>query len=227
MCGRYSLSAKTKDLENEYLDLAGKIPLLRSRYNIAPSQEALVILQEEKKSPRFDLLRWGLVPSWAKEASIGARMINARAETLLEKPSYRGLIRRRRCLVVADGFYEWKAEGGKKQPYYARLRSGESFTFAGLWDAWLAPNGSEVRTFTIITTAPNELMRSIHDRMPVILPAGERGEWLFPGNSDTSILKQHLKPYPPQYMEAFPVSTLVNSPGNDVADCVKPAKPNG
>ncbi len=176
MCGRFTITKDLKLVEG-FFDALMDSDVCNS-INASPTQSLPVILDVEPK--RIQLVRWGLVPSWAKDAAIGSRMINARAETITEKPSFRGLIRRRRCLVVADGFYEWKTEAGGKQPHRILLKSGEPFGMAGLWDEWRNPEGRLLRTFTIITTEANAFMKPIHHRMPVILPHGEEGRWLDP-----------------------------------------------
>jgi putative SOS response-associated peptidase YedK len=193
------------------------------RYNIAPTQPVAVIPNDGKRA--IDFFTWGLIPSWAKDPSIGSRLINARSETLAEKPSFRSAYRRRRCLILADGFYEWQAREGTKTkvPYYIRLESGDPFGFAGLWEQWFAPDGSEVKSCTIVTTEPNELVGKIHNRMPVILPAAAHQEWLDPGEKDPDSLQGLLKPYPALEMMAYPVATLVNSPANDWPDLIQPA----
>jgi putative SOS response-associated peptidase YedK len=174
---------------------------------------------------KLDFYVWGLIPSWAKDPAIGSRMINARGETLAEKPSFRSAFRRRRCLIPADGFYEWQQVPGHKTktPMYIRLKSGEPFAFAGLWESWNAPDGSNILSCTIITTSPNALMQPIHNRMPVILPASAYAQWLEPGEQNPADLQPLLQAYPPEEMTAYPVSTLVNRPENDVAACIQPA----
>ena len=165
------------------------------------------------------MMQWGLVPSWARDPSIGNRMINARAETLAEKPSFKRLIGKRRCLVLADGFYEWRKEGKGKVPMRFVLRGGELFSFAGLWDSWEKPDGVELQSFTIITTQANDLLKPIHERMPVIL--GKEGEerWL---DQDPKEVHELLVPYPVEMMEFYDVSKLVNSPINDLPQCIEP-----
>jgi len=163
-----------------------------------------------------------LIPSWAKDPVIGSRMINARAESLAEKPSFRSAFRRRRCLVLADGFYEWRKDGARKTPMYIKLASGRPFAFAGLWENWFSPDGSNILSCTIITTQPNTLMEPIHNRMPVILPPEAYPVWLSPSEQDPARLSALLSPYPPAQMTAFPVSTLVNSPANDSPGCIIP-----
>ena len=221
MCGRFTLTVNPEEIQEIFLDLQGA-ENIRPRYNIAPSQPVAVIANNAPN--RLDYFVWGLIPSWAKDPSMGSRMINARSETLAEKPSFRTAFRRRRCLIPADGFYEWKQEAGQKRktPMYIRLASGKPFAFAGLWDNWQSPDGSNILSCTIITTQPNELMQSIHNRMPVILPPSAYAQWLQPGEADTAALLPLLAPYPAGEMLAYPVSTLVNSPANELADCIKP-----
>jgi putative SOS response-associated peptidase YedK len=196
---------------------------LEPRYNIAPTQSIAVVRQFEDGLRSCDLLRWGLIPSWAKDPAIGNRTINARAETVAEKPAFRAAFRRRRCLVLADGFFEWRKEG-KKQPYYIRMRDEGPFAFAGLWERW-APGAedSALETCNLITTDANELMRDMHDRMPVILPREDYGTWLDPAIQDTQQLLALLQPYKSEAMIANPVSTRVNNPKHDDAECIAPA----
>jgi putative SOS response-associated peptidase YedK len=170
-------------------------------------------------------LRWGLVPSWAKDPSIGNRLINARAETVAEKPAFRTALRRRRCLVVADGFYEWQRSGRAKDPYFIRMRDDRPFAFAGLWESWEGPDHSVLETCTILTTEPNELVRPIHDRMPVILPPEVYACWLDTSIQDPGRLSQLLVAYASEPMEAYCVGSLVNSPAHDVPLCIERAKP--
>jgi putative SOS response-associated peptidase YedK len=186
----------------------------------------VIIRTEDRNEVKH--MRWGLVPSWAQDPSIGQRMINARADTLLEKASFKQLVARRRCLVPADGFYEWRREGKRKVPMWVRLKSHEPFAFAGLWDSWLdRDSGSELYTFTIITTQANALVRRIHDRMPVIYDAGMGRQWLErPLDASAKILLAVLQPLPSELMEAHEVSTLVNSPENDTAACIQPVSPS-
>src|SRR5579859_2503053 len=209
MCGRYTLTIDIKTIAETF----GVAPALEAapRYNIAPTQEVVSILSNG--SAHLDWLQWGLIPSWAKDESIGSKMINARAETLAEKPSFKRLLRGRRCLIVADGFYEWKAEGkGPKQPMYFSLQQHQPFAFAGLWDSWKNPDGVVLRTCTIITTEANELVTPVHNRMPVILPLQACDAWLDPTLSDEHALLPLLKPYNAQDMLVRPVSRLVNDP---------------
>src|SRR5688500_11967104 len=210
MCGRYTL-VKLNELLLRFPNILPPTGIA-PRYNIAPTQPVLVI--PNNHPDRFELFHWGLIPSWAKDTAIGNRMINARAETLAEKPSFRTALKRRRCLLPADGFYEWRKEpdGKTKTPIYIRLKSGEPFMFAGLWDEWHSPDGSVLPSCAVITTRPNELMASIHDRMPVILSKDELRQWLDPAEQEPERLTALLKPFPAERMEAFPVSRTVNNP---------------
>ncbi len=220
MCGRFFIALKYDDLKDAFPDFTPP-SVWEPRYNIAPTQPVPVVVNDGRNSIGF--LQWGLVPPWAKDASIGSRMINARAETLADKPSFRAAYRRRRCLVLAGGFYEWRAEAGQrtKTPMAIRLRSGAAFAFAGLWELW-RPEDTPLLTCTIITTAPNALVAPIHDRMPVILARDAYAAWLDPAERDPRDLAHLLRPYPAEEMIAYPVSTLVNSPQNDVPSCIAP-----
>jgi len=220
MCGRYSLTTKA-DLLAHRFRISSVPPDLRPRFNIAPGQDVPVITNGTER--KLELFRWGLVPSWAKDPRIGYRLINARAETLANRSSFCDSFRKRRCLVLADGFFEWKNESGVKTPIYIRLRSGEPFAFAGLWDCWQPPNSAEIRTCTIITTEPNELVASIHDRMPLILLPVNHDAWLDPNRSEPRELRRLFQPFPHEWMEAYPVSRLVNHPENDCPECIRPA----
>jgi putative SOS response-associated peptidase YedK len=221
MCGRYTLTVNPEQLQQAFPDYQAP-DQVQARYNIAPTQPVLVIPNDGRN--KMDFFVWGLVPSWAKDPSIGNRMINARAETLLEKPAFRTAFRRRRCLIPADGFYEWKQTPGSKTktPMHIRMKSGTPFAFGGLWEYWSGPDGSEILSCTIITTAPNTLMEGIHNRMPLILPEDAYDTWLATGEQKPEALLPLLRPYKPEEMHAYPVSTLVNSPANDVPDCVLP-----
>jgi len=223
MCGRFTLTVDPGQLQEAFpwASIPEGIPL---RYNIAPSQPAAVISNDGLN--RVDFYNWGLIPFWAKDPKIGNRMINARAETLAEKPSFRGSFKYKRCLVLTDGFYEWRKEPGTKTktPIYLRMKNQEPFAFAGLWDIWNSSDGSEIRTFTIITTEPNQLVEKIHNRMPVILPHNAYSEWLQEGENDPSLLNSFLHPYPAEEMEAYPVSRYVNSPQNDSPECIIPTE---
>jgi len=221
MCGRYTLSAKGDEVALLF-DLQD-IPQLPFRYNIAPTQETAVVRVERPGAPRkLDLLRWGLIPYWAKEGSIGNRMINARSESVAEKPAYRWSFRKKRCLIPTSGFYEWKKEGKAKQPYMIRRQDAKPFAFAGLWDRWQDPERGPVDTFTILTTGANELIRPLHDRMPVILDPRDFDLWLDPAMEDRERLEPLLVPFDSGQMETYPVSRAVNSPANDLAACIEP-----
>jgi putative SOS response-associated peptidase YedK len=221
MCGRYTLSSGGEELALMF-DLA-KVPPLPPRYNLAPTQEAAVVRVERPGEPRqLGFLRWGLIPYWAKEASIGNRMINARSESVAEKPAYRWSFRKQRCLIPTDGFYEWKKEGKAKQPFFIHRKDGKPFAFAGLWARWKDPEKGLLDTFTILTTDANDLIRPLHDRMPVILDPKDFDLWLDPAIEDQERLQPLLTPFDPGQMETFPVSRAVNSPAHDAADCIAP-----
>ena len=225
MCGRFTMAIDSDDVRTQLA--LGQMPLdWEPRYNIAPLQTVPVVRQSAKRGKyEVALMRWGLVPSWADDPKIGNRMINARAEGIEDKPSFRKPIRSRRCLVIADGFYEWKANPGKKTktPYFIHMKDRNPFAFAGLWDSWESPDGSSLKTCTIITTGPNELMATLHDRMPVILHPRDYAKWLDTSPQTPENLLPLIKPYPAEAMSAHPVSTLVNKPGNDSAELVVPA----
>ena len=212
MCGRFSRHHKPDEIAERF-----DVELIDfdfdPRYNIAPSQISPVIaFQSERK---MMAAKWGLVPFWAKDPAIGNKLINARAETLAEKPSFKNALAKRRCLIPADGFYEWqKKSKGPSQPYYVRLNGGGLFAFAGLWELWKNPEGGMLQTFTIITTEPNELIKTFHHRMAVILKPEDEGAWIDPENSVNEVLRL-LKPYPAEGMEAYMVSRAINSPSTD------------
>lgn len=191
------------------------------RYNIAPTQTIVGITDEGERQARA--FRWGLIPFWAKDATIGSKMINARSETVAEKPSFRHALAKRRCLIPADGFYEWQKGPGGKTPTYVRFRDGRLFAFAGLWETWTPPEGSAVATCTVLTTEPNELMAPIHNRMPVILEPADESTWLDPDTPPARRIEL-LKPFAPEEMEAFPVSRRVNSPAVDDASLIEPVE---
>jgi putative SOS response-associated peptidase YedK len=224
MCGRFTLRAPASTVAEQF-GLLDAEPL-NPRFNIAPTQAvAAVRLATEGDEPARQLvwLKWGLVPSWAKDAKIGNSLINARAESVADKPAFRAAFRRRRCLVAADGFYEWRRTGGKKQPYFIRLAEDRPFAFAGLWESWEGPEHSALDTCTLITTDANELMRPIHDRMPVILSPEHYARWLDPALQKPEHLQPLLRPYPSDAMLAYPVSSHVNNPRNEDAGCIAPA----
>ncbi len=219
MCGRYTLTVDYAELKSAFKDFS--LPdKYAPRYNIAPTQPVLAIPNDGKKAADFFV--WGLIPSWAKDPSIGQRLINARGETLAEKPSFRGGYKYKRCLILADGFYEWKSQPGTKTkiPHFIHLKTGKPFAFAGLWDEWHSSDGSSIRSCTIITTLPNKLMATIHDRMPVILQPKDYDDWLDTAARTADTLNHLIKPFPADQMEAYPVSTLVNTPKNDRAELI-------
>lgn len=220
MCGRFTLTIDPAELRAAFPWLHAIPDELAPRYNIAPTQPLAVVPNDGKN--HLDFYTWGLIPSWAKDPAIGNKLINARAETLAEKPSFRSAFRRRRCLVLADGFYEWQAnpDGRGKTPMRIRLASGDPFAFAGLWELWNAPDGSQIYSAAIITTEPNSLMAPIHNRMPAILPPEAYTAWLDP--AERNDLQGLLKPYDPARMIAQPVSRRVNDPKYDAPDCVLP-----
>jgi putative SOS response-associated peptidase YedK len=223
MCGRYTLSSPSDDLALLF-DLP-ELPLLPPRYNLAPTQEAAVVRVARPDGPRrLDLLKWGLIPYWAKEAKIGNRMINARAESAAEKPAYRWSFEKKRCLIPTDGFYEWKKAGKAKQPYLIRRADQKPFAFAGLWSSWRDPaqGGRTVDTFTILTTSANDLLRPLHDRMPVIVDPENFELWLDPRIKDAARLQPLLVPHEVDGFEAFRVNRLVNSAANDEPGCIEP-----
>ena len=223
MCGRFT-QAQIAELDREVFKLLS-LPPVPTRYNIAPSQNAAAVRENPKTGNRnIGPLRWGLIPYWAKDPSIGNRLINARGETLTEKPAFKAAFQHRRCLIPADGFYEWQKIGKRKQPHYIRKADGGVFAFAGLWERWSDQSHEPIETFTIITTQPNTLLAPIHNRMPVILPEARYDEWLDPANHDLDSLQVLLEPYPASEMDAYPVSTFVNSPHNEGPECVRPVE---
>lgn len=223
MCGRFTLAVDPADLMDAFPGFAPPAEPLTPRYNIAPSQPVAVVANTGRNA--IEMFRWGLIPSWAKDPNIGNRLINARAETLAEKPSFRSAYKRRRCLILGDGFYEWRKEPGRraKTPVYVRLKSGEPFAFAGLWEVWRPAGAEALLTCAIITTSPNALVEKIHNRMPVILKPQDYAQWLDPGEQPAERLSKLLGPYPASQMEAYAVSTLVNDPKQDSPACRAPA----
>lgn len=220
MCGRFSLRTPVQ-LLSEHFQLS-VVPTWGQRYNIAPSQPvATVMVTPEHTGRQFRLLRWGLIPSWAKDPDIGARMINARAETAPTKPAFRAAFRQRRCLVLADGLYEWQRQGRGKQPFYIRMRDDRPFAFAGLWEHWEGRDGSSIDSCTLLTTEPNEIIRALHHRMPVILEPKDYDVWLDPGTQKADLLHPLLGPYPSEEMTAYPVSPRVNNPAHDGPGCIE------
>lgn len=218
MCGRYVLATDIDAIQREF-DLSA-FPPLDARYNIAPTQPVPIITNERGR--QVDIVLWGLIPSWSKDTSIATKLINARAETVDEKPSFRAAFKYRRCLIPATGFYEWmKAEKGTKRPHLLHLPQRPVFAFAGLWERWQSPQGDELRTCTILTTEPNDLVRPLHHRMAVILNREDYELWLDPA-SDPGHLKSLLQPYPGEEMALYEVSTLVNNVRNDHPDLITP-----
>lgn len=221
MCGRFTLSLPAETLMD--LFQLPQVPPLEPRYNIAPTQPVAVVrLDGETGERRMDLLRWGLIPFWAKDPKIGSRMINARSETAAKKPAFRAAFRTRRCLVPADGFYEWQKVGAGKQPHHIRLAGGGGFGMAGLWEHWEGEDGEAIDSCAILTTEANDLLQPIHDRMPVIIDPERYDLWLEPGMADVGALESLLAPAPDDALEAHPVSTLVNSPRNEGPELVEP-----
>ncbi len=227
MCGRYRLSRRAEILASyfyaEYEGLDWE-----ARYNIAPTQSVPVIRQDPREPVRrASLMRWGLVPYWAKDVSVGYKMINARAETAAEKPAFKESLQRRRCLIPADGFYEWPRRVKAKQPFHFGLQDDSLFAFAGLWDRWRAPDGTTLETCTIPTTTPNQLLADVHDRMPAILPPTIYDLWLDPGFRDLAAITAMLKPYDARQMRRHAVSTRVNNVANDDSECSEPTEVSG
>ena len=226
MCGRFTLRAPASVIAEHFALL--EMPPFAPRFNIAPSQPVAVVRLAPQEPPpgqrQLVWIRWGLIPGWAKDPAIGNRMINARAETVAEKPAYRAAMRRRRCLLPADGFFEWQKTGRAKQPYFIRLHDDRPFAFAGLWEAWEGPDHNCVESCTLLTTEPNDLVRPIHNRMPVILDREDYERWLDPAVQNAAELAPLLRSYPSDRMQADPVSTLVNSPTNDEPRCIEPQR---
>ena len=219
MCGRYSLTASLDELARRF-DFDSNRDDFEPRYNIAPTQQVLAVVGGNARRAGF--IRWGLIPQWAKSDSAGPPIINARAETVAEKPTFRDSLRRRRCLILADGFYEWQKMGEAKRPMRVALRSGEPFAFAGLWSMSSDPEGNRISSCAIITTAANDLLRPIHHRMPVILSEEVEDLWLDTALDDSQTLTQLLEPYPDDALEAYEVSALVNSASNDRPEVTAP-----
>mgnify|MGYP001309494672 FL=1 len=221
MCGRFTQTASPEVIAEQF-----KItnpPLFTPRYNIAPSQPiAAIRIDPDTATRTLVMLRWGLIPSWAKDPKIGNQCINAKAETVAEKPSFRSAFKKRRCLVIATGFYEWQVQGRAKQPIWIGLQSKRPFAFAGLWEQWKPPEGEPLETCTVITTEPNDLMAPIHNRMPVILSPASYDQWLDLSFQQIEPLKALLRPYPSEELTAYPVSTLVNNPRHDASQCLEP-----
>jgi len=218
MCGRFTLRAPKERIKREFQ--LQEEPLVEARFNIAPTQNIIAVRQsaDGREAAEF---KWGLIPSWAKDASMGARLINARSETVTEKPSFREAFKRRRCIIPADGIYEWQRAGGRKQPFFFHMRDDRVFGFAGLWDKWREEEGEVIESCTILTTEANDVFRPVHDRMPVILPPETYDEWLSDDPRGVEALKELLRPYPSSEIVAYPVSPQVNGPQSQGPDLIK------
>ena len=219
MCGRYSITASLEELAKRF-DFDGHGDDFSPRYNVAPTQQVLAVVGGDSRRAGF--MRWGLIPPWSKDGPSSRPLINARAETVAEKPSFRSSLKKRRCLVLADGFYEWQRAGDTKRPMRVAMRSGEPFAFAGLWSVWTDPEGNRTPSCAIITTEANDLLRPIHHRMPVILPEQAEDLWLDTALDDSDALTQLLEPYSKDALEAYEVSGLVNSASNDIPKVTAP-----
>jgi putative SOS response-associated peptidase YedK len=224
MCGRYKLSRRKQIIE-EHFDAADWQDDWSPRYNIAPTQPVPVIRQHPKEPVRqLSLMRWGLIPHWAKDPSSAAGTINARSETAAEKPAFRDPLRFRRCLIPSDGFYEWKRTAASKQPFCFEVNDGALFAFAGLWDGWKNAEGQWVKTCSILTTVPNAVTSAVHDRMPVILDRENYDLWLDLGMTNVQVIFELLKPYDARFMRSYPVSTRINHVANDGEECSLPVE---
>ena len=224
MCGRYAIYGPVSRANRDAIEFLGEEVAFHPTFNAAPTQDLPVFRVTPERGRELTLLRWGLVPSWAKDPAIGARMINARAETVSEKPAFRAAFRRRRCLVPMSGFYEWQRTSGRKVPHFVRLRDAEIFAAAGLYEYWPGRDGAAaIESYTILTTGANELMRAVHDRMPVILRERDYEPWLDPANEKLKALSALLTPFPAERMHAFAVSPRVNNARNDGPELVEPA----
>ncbi len=223
MCGRFTLRTPASQVARLFSDLELTPPEIKPRYNISPTQTVAAVRQAASDGCTWSELRWGLIPFWAKDRAIGAQLINARGETVATKPSFRAAFKSRRCLIPADGFYEWQKLGGtKKQPQYITLKKGRPFCFAGLWESWTDKTTNEnVESCTIITTDANELLVPLHDRMPVILDPADYQPWLDREFKDTMFLASKLKPWPSDDMAFYPVDTVVNNPRNEKPECIE------
>ncbi len=219
MCGRFTLRQPAERIAREF-QLA-EVPAIEARYNIAPTQSVLAIRQSPD-GREASMFKWGLIPSWAKDAAIGSKLINARSETVDEKPSYREAFKRRRAIIPVDGFYEWAHTGNKKQPYYFHFKDDRLFGFAGLWEKWRTPDGESLESCSILTTEANEVLSTVHDRMPVILDPEAYDLWLDEDERKQELRKELLCPFPGSEMIAYPVSTLINSPQHQGEELVRP-----
>ena len=225
MCGGYTLTVDASVL-GRLFELE-PLTELSPRYNIRPTQMVPIVRTSTDGEREWASVRWGLIPSWAKDTKIGSRLINARAETAADKPSFRSAFKHRRCLLPTDGFFEWVKAPGGKQPHHIRFTDRRAFAFAGLWERWTPPEGDPIDSCTILTTRPNEFISALHDRMPVILPAERFGDWIAKGPVGPEVADAVLLPFPSEGMEAVPVSTLVNSPRNDDSRCLDPVGEQG
>jgi putative SOS response-associated peptidase YedK len=224
MCGRYRLSRRKQVVEKYFDTVAGEEDW-SPRYNIAPTQPIPVIRQNPKQPVReLSLIRWGLIPSWARDSSAAAKMINARSETASTKPAFRDALKSRRCLIPADGFYEWAKTGKAKQPYCFEVNERELFAFAGIWDRWNDRSGNAVETCSILTTTPNALTSAVHDRMPVILDPDSYDLWLDPWMKDVAAASELLKPFDARLMRCYPISIRINHVANDDEECSAPVE---
>jgi putative SOS response-associated peptidase YedK len=219
MCGRYTVTSSPEALGT----LFGyeEEPNFPPRYNVAPAQPTAIVRLVGGRR-QFALVRWGLLPSWVKDPKTFALLINARGETVLEKPAFRAAMKRRRCLIPADGFYEWQVEGGRKRPFFVRAKSGAPLAFAGLWETWIGPNGEELETAAIVTTRANQMLAPIHDRMPVIVPPEAFDLWLDCANVDAQTAAALITPAPEDLLEAYEISTAVNRTANDNPKLLEP-----
>jgi putative SOS response-associated peptidase YedK len=221
VCGRYSLATPNPAQVRARFPVGESVEI-GARYNVAPTDEVLAVTTNREGTPRGERLRWGLVPNWAKDSSGGFKMINARAETLMERSAYRKPFERFRCLIPADGFYEWQATGDRKRPFYVHAKSGEPLAFAGLWETWTGPNGEELDTAAIVTTRANKTLSAIHDRMPVIVPPDAFDLWLNTSEVDTTTATALIAPAPDSLLEAHEISTAVNRTANDNPKLLEP-----
>jgi putative SOS response-associated peptidase YedK len=219
MCGRYRLSRR-KQIVEEYFESPSEEEEWNARYNIAPTQPVATVRQSGA-SRVLSMMRWGLVPSWATDIKIGNQLINGRSESVLEKPAFRDSFRARRCLIPADGFYEWKKAGKERHPFHFGMKDDGLFAFAGVWDRWKSPNGQVLESCSILTTTANKVLDGVHDRMPVILPRRHYQIWLTAPETETGRLAELLVPFDASSMVGYPVSSLVNKPQNDVPECAR------
>ena len=223
MCGRFTQRADSKKIAKSFG--VTEVPAVEARYNVAPTQDILAVY-ESGDGRAATLYKWGLVPSWANDASMGARLINARSETVAEKPAFRQAFKQRRCIIPADGFYEWQRTEGRKQPFFFRMQDDRQFGFAGLWERWEGEGGKVINSCTILTTEANEVLRPVHDRMPVILHPDDYGLWLCAEVRELDLVREMLRPYPADEMMGYPVGGSVNSPRNQGAGLIERAAVN-